>query len=514
MPSSSAAAAERPLADLVRAHAEARPDANAYLWSSTRMSWAEYDASGTAIAERLAGEGIVPGDRVLVWLPDGGGVHAAFLGCERAGAVAVGVGWRAGVRELAALTAKTRPRHCITARDTPLGPATGALADLSLPILELLDLDGSPRPAEGPAAAALGQIGVDDLWLLNSTSGTTGLPKCVQQHQRRWMFFHDRARAFAELGPSDRIMSVVPAPFGFGLWTSHFTPTLLGVPCSVQPRFDARAAAEAIVRDGITVLCAVSSQFVMILEAAEDLDLSGLRILFTGGERLPVDRCRAFEASTGCTVLNFYGSNETGMLSGTRLGDPLELRISTGGRCIPEMDVRLYDDAGRRRPGDIGVGLPACRGPACSHGYYDDDAANAELFTEDGWMRMGDFVEIDALGWLRVIGRAADFIVRGGKNLSAGAIEEEVSTHPAVAEVAAVAVPNERLGEIVGVCVALRPGKALDLAGLKRHLGDRGVTKEWWPERLAVLEAMPRSSGGKIAKGALRDRIAELFPEA
>ena len=292
------------------------------------------------------------------------------------------------------------------------------------------------------------------------------------------------------------------------------TPTLLGAPCTVQARFDAREAARAIAAQRITILCAVSSQFVMILDAAEGLDLTSLRVLFTGGERLPLERSREFEAKTGCTVLNFYGSNETGTLSGTRVGDPLEKRISTGGRIIDDMQVRLYDDKGERIEGDVGVGIPACRGPATSPGYYGDEAANDELFTEDGWMLMGDYVEIDEDGWLRVIGRSADFIVRGGKNISAPAVEEEVTGHPNVLQAAALPVPDERLGEIVGVCVQLRPGTTLTLDDLRAHLTERGVSKEWWPERLTVVDAFPTSSGGKIAKGELRERVGELFAGA
>ena len=98
----------------------------------------------------------------------------------------------------------------------------------------------SPRPSAGPTATPDGAIDASDLWLINSTSGTTGLPKCVMQTQNRWRFFHQLAVEFGELGREpERFMSVVPAPFGFGLWTAHVTPTLLGAPCTVQPRFDA-----------------------------------------------------------------------------------------------------------------------------------------------------------------------------------------------------------------------------------------------------------------------------------
>ena len=500
------------------------------------ITWAEYDIVADRYASRL--HSLARGSRVLVWVPDSAQVHAAYLGCERAGMVAVGVGWRAGRRELEHLVRATGARTAILPFDTPAGPAAEVAAGLDLDawyvIEDDVDIDGDDAPARGAeigtaarAGAVTGidghagggaerpaaqPIGPDELWFVNSTSGTTGLPKCVMQTFNRWHYFHTKAVAFGRLGPNEVWMSVVPSPFGFGLWTAHVTPVLLGVPCHVQARFDAAAAARTIERERVTVLCATSSQFVMILDAADGRDLTSLRVLFTGGEAISPSRAREFERVTGCTVLNFYGSNETGMLSGTRVGDPLEQRVTTGGQVVPEMQVRLYDDSGRRRiDGDRGEGRPACRGPALSPGYLDDPAANAQLFTDDGWMLMGDRVRIDADGWLTVIGRTADLIIRGGKNLSAPAIEDEVAAHPAVRLAAAVPVPDRRLGEKVGVFVELRADtEPLDLDGLRAHLDARGVGREWWPEYLWVLDSLPRSSGGKVAKGELRARAAEI----
>ena len=157
-----------------------------------------------------------------------------------------------------------------------------------------------------------------------------------------------------------------------------------------------------------------------------------------------------------------------------------------------------------------GRGVPAGKGPTLCLGYWDDDDANAELFTADGWMRMGDLATIDDDGYLTVAGRASDFIVRGGKNISAAQVEDEVSTHPAVALCAAVATPDATFGERVCVFVELVPSVALDLEALQTHLAARGVGKELWPERLVVLPELPRSSGGKVAKGDLRTAAARL----
>ena len=120
---------------------------------------------------------------------------------------------------------------------------------------------------------------------------------------------------------------------------------------------------------------------------------------------------------------------------------------------------------------------------------------------------MGDFVEIDSQGWLKVTGRVSDFIIRGGKNISAVAIEREVELHPKVALVAVVPKPNKKLGETAAAYVQLHVGQSLSLEELQNFLSDQGVSIEWWPETLNVLKKLPLSSGGKVAKGELKELI-------
>jgi acyl-CoA synthetase len=143
-----------------------------------------------------------------------------------------------------------------------------------------------------------------------------------------------------------------------------------------------------------------------------------------------------------------------------------------------------------------------------SGGYYGDEAANAKLIRDDGWMMLGDIVRIDDEGYLRVIGRTGDFIIRGGKNISGPGVEQEVSRHPAVAVAAAVSMPDEVYGERVCVYAELRPGASLNLESLAADLASRGVSKEMWPERLIVVAELPRGSSGKVAKQQLREDIA------
>jgi acyl-CoA synthetase len=460
------------LSDVVARNAAANADGVAFVEAASgcTLSWREYDESAQRMAATLAAN-YAPGERIALQMPDGPDLHAVMLACERAGIVAVGIGARAGPREVEHLVERTAARVLLT--EPPLA--------------------GTSAPSRTIAA--------DELWFLNSTSGTTGLPKVVMHNQARWFAFHEFADRVAHFTPTDVFSSALPTPFGFGLWTAHFTPAIVGAPCVLYERFTPEAVCEAIERYRITVLAAVSTQFVMMLnsDASRAFDLSSLRILYTGGEMVPYERAREFEERTGAQVLQFYGSNETGALSCTTPEDPPEKRLRTAGRVIPEMQVRLeaLDAEGR--------GIPIGKGPTLCLGYWDDPAANAELFTPDGWMRMGDFATIDADGYLTVAGRTSDVIIRGGKNISAAQVEEECGTHPAISVCAAVAMPDPTFGERVCVFAELVAGEqAPTLDDLGAHLADRGVGKELWPERLVVLHELPRSSGGKVAKGELR----------
>ncbi|MDL4814326.1 class I adenylate-forming enzyme family protein [Actinomadura opuntiae] len=502
------------VADHVRRQAVRRPAGAAHITVAGTLSWSGYEEHSTRLARHLAGLGLAPGERVAALLPDGPAWHVTAVAAEKAGLVLVGAGARAGRRELRFLLERTGSKAMVTLHAHRGEPSADLVAALRADgvdlvhhvVVDRLGLPDDPRDGDLTARA----LGPDDLAIINSTSGTTGLPKCVSHTQNRWFYFHELARRAGALTPEDVFLGAVPSPFGFGLWSAHFSPAVLGVPTVLMERFDAHAALDLIERHRVTVLHCVTTQFIMLLNAQEEKgrDLGSLRCMFTGGEAVPYERAARFEEATGAKVLQFYGSNETGALSRTTLDDPREVRLRTAGHVIPEMRVRLFDPAdGSDITGSGRPGQPGCKGPAASPGYYDDPEADRALFTPDGWMLMADIVEIDAAGRLRVVGRQSDLIIRGGKNISAAAVEAEVGTHPAVALAAAVAMPDQVFGERVCVYAELRPGAALDLDGLTGHLTERGVSREWHPERLVVLNRLPRSSGGKVAKSELRADI-------
>jgi len=503
----------RALADVVDGWASTRPDAIAYFADAARMTWREYAQRSDGLARKLVDLGLARGERVAVLLADGPGVHAAWIGVEKAGLVTVGIGPRAGEMELLHLLRRSGARALVTRgehRDVDLEAAVATLRREGAPLAHHVVVEGELESFDDAAAPVerSRRLAPDEVFLLNSTSGTTGLPKCVVHDQSRWHHFHELAVEAGALHGADVFCSAIPAPFGFGVWTSHVTPALLGAPTVVLPRFSPEALLAAIERHRVTVLAAVTTQFVMLLESPDfdRRELSSLRALFTGGEAVPRARSLDFERRTGAAVLQFYGSNETGALSRTTLADTQERRLGTAGRTIASMSVRLFDEDGRDVTAS-GRGQPGCRGPLLSRGYHDDPKANEGLYTPDGWMLTGDVVEIDADGWLRVVGRRSDFIIRGGKNVSAAAVEEGVCTHPDVALAAAVAMPDPVFGERVCVYAVLRAGRSVSLDALVAHLRARGVSPESWPERLVVVPELPRASGGKIAKQELREDI-------
>lgn len=519
----------RSLTDFVRENAHRAPEGPAYVSRDARLTWSEYDTVSSQIALGLIRLGVQPGERIAVQLPDRPITHVIYLALEKAGAVLVGIGIRSGEREAEHVLRTTGARMLLTPatyREADYGGVFGRLQQ-RLPLLRqhiVLAEDETDTYSTtvarlirenivddaGAAVIEERRLGPNDLFMINSTSGTTGVPKCVMHTQNRWYSFTRWAVDAASLTSDDVFMSLVPAPFGFGLWTAHVTPTQLGVPTVIAERPSAALVLELLQRERVTVLACVSTSFIQILNepTLDQFDLSALKAMFTGGEAVPYQRSLEFERRTGAAVLQFYGSNESGALSYTRLADPPERRLRSAGRVIPEMQVRLFDTEGSEVPdAPVRVGQPACKGPSICPGYLDDPAADQKLFTPDGWLMVGDVVRVDEQGYLSVVGRVADIIIRGGANISAVKVEEEILAHPAVAHAAVVGMPDAVLGERICAYVVPKPNCSISLAELVAFIEDRGNSKYLLPERLITVTELPISTGGKVHKSELRSDI-------
>jgi acyl-CoA synthetase len=510
------------VAGMVSRNAAREPDGIAFIAPDATLTWLEYDELSLRLAGAFVEAGLRPGDLIAVLLTGGALVHVAYLAAQKAGLVTVGLGPRSSDTEIGhllrltgAATVLTRPFH----RGRPahdIDPEPRIVAELDGTRLSMA-VDRAavtlPDPARARELTGGRGLGPDDLFFLNSTSGTTGLPKCVQQTMNVRKYFAGLAAEAARFGPDEVFASLVPAPYGFGLWSAHFAPARYGYPTVLTGEFEVAEALRLIEAHRVTVLAAVTSQFVMMLNSPEMArrELSSLRILFTGGEKVPAHRAAEFEDRTGCAVLQFYGSNEAGPISVTRRDDDRDHRLGTAGKVIPGQRVRLFDAQGQDITASGGPGQCAARGPGITPGYHGGGVANRQLLRSDGWMLLGDVVTIDADGYLRVAGRTADFIIRGGYNISAAVVEEAVGRHPRVAQVAVVGVPDDLLGERVCAFVSTTDGAPLDVADLRTHLAVHDVSKQNWPERVATLDVLPLGNGGKVDKVRLRAEAVTRF---
>ncbi|MDI9914222.1 class I adenylate-forming enzyme family protein [Rhodococcus sp. IEGM 1379] len=511
------------ISEVVRHRAANTPDVVAFVTADRSCTWRDYDLTADRIAAALACIESVGGSGVAIYLPDTMAVHAALCGAYRAGRVAAGIGFRSGTREIAHLMIKADCRVLITTATVRGRSCYDVVDDLQrsgAQVLSVIVVDDDGAVEWGAAdrtevrrrvnslesSDGTGVFTTSDTTLLNSTSGTTGLPKVVAHNEKKWIEFARLAMVGARITDVDVFCSAVPAPFGFGLWSAHFLPTLLGARTVVLEKFDVEVMIDLIERERVTVLCCVSTQFKMLLrsERVRTADLSSLRVLYTGGEAVPYSEALAFEERTGAKVLQFYGSNEAGAVSQTTLDDDHETRLKTCGHVIESMNVRILSDNDNGSESEPRRGQPAVHGPLESLGYWQDEDANAELYTADGWMLLGDIVDIDVAGRIRVVGRIADLIIRGGKNISAVDVEDLICAHPSVRAVSVVGVLDDVFGERVCAVVVTESGVELSMAMLSEWMRAQGITTEYIPEYVVLVDDLPTGPGGKVAKSEVR----------
>jgi acyl-CoA synthetase len=342
----------------------------------------------------------------------------------------------------------------------------------------------------------------DDLAMLVYTSGTTADPKGVM---------HSSKTILAELAAQEASRADIANETVLTPWPpGHVAGALsllrflaYGVPIVAMDHWNAAKAAELIDRHRVTTSSGTPFHLSGIVEAADagGHDLSSLRNYIVGAAPVPstlVERC----LSQQLAVYHCYGSSEHPTVTSGTADDPLVKQLHTEGRAIGACEMRFVDDDGN----DVGEGVDGeicTRGPELFIGYFDD-ALNAAAFLPGGWYRTGDIGRLDADGYLLITDRKKDIIIRGGENISSKEVEGVLLRHPAVADVAVVAAPDERMGEVVRACVVLRAGETLTLEEVQAHFAAAGIAKQKTPERLTVLGALPRNASGKVLKHVLR----------
>ncbi|MGZ4242284.1 MAG: AMP-binding protein [Actinomycetota bacterium] len=437
-------------------------------------------------------------------------VHHAAV---RAGCVSnpLNMTWRE--RELQSVLAEVRPQVLVVTDSwrgfETLEFALQMQADLTIPAVVLVR--GIPRPGvwgfehllKVPAASAARRpLAADEPCVLLYTSGTTSAPKGVMHTSRGLLCEMDSFPGLHALTPDDRYLGGSPVAHIAGLVYGIMTPFSLGTSTVFLDRWDPARALEAIERDRATFQTGPPTFLQTLAAKSGGTDLRSFRLFSTGGASIPTEAARAAAARLGCVLKRAYGSTELPTLTATTLDDDERARCETDGRAVGGAELRIVSPDGH----DLAAGEEGeiwGRAPEMFVGYRDailDETA----FADGGWFKTGDLGVVDADGLLRVTGRLKDVIIRGGENISAPELEGLLATHPAIADVAIVGVPDPRLGERVCAAVVVRPGETLTLADVVEYLRARRISTYKLPERLEIVPAIPKTASGKVAKAQLK----------
>ncbi|MFF1395875.1 long-chain fatty acid--CoA ligase [Streptomyces sp. NPDC058287] len=468
------------------------------------LDYRALDERSARLASWLTDQGIAPGDRVVIMLPNIPHFAVAYYGVLRTGAVVVPMNPLLKSGEIGYSAGDCGARAILTWGASE-AEASVAAEELGIPCTDVTaDAFATALDAAEPAAGIVERAD-DDTAVILYTSGTTGRPKGA-------LLTHGNLRSNTEtvsrllgITHADTVFGGLPFFHVFGQTCGLNAAVLTGACVTLLPRFDPAAALRVLVRDRVTVMEGVPTMFVALLAAAEAAGGAGVdtvRVAATGGSAMPVDVLHRFETAFGCPVVEGYGLSETapvvtlGGVDGVR-------KPGSIGTPIEGVEVRLIDDEGK----DVvegSVGEIAVRGPNVMSGYWNRPEANAASFT-DGWFRTGDLARRDEDGHYFIVDRKKDLIIRGGYNVYPREIEEVLYTHPSVAEAAVIGVPHELHGEEISAVVALRPGAAATPEELCAYVKER-VAPYKYPRTVRLVDTLPKGPTGKILKRAIPDR--------
>lgn len=354
-----------------------------------------------------------------------------------------------------------------------------------------------------------------DDFLMLPTAGTSGEPKLVLRSHEAWLAMAEgRVEGVADLrlGSGDVLLSLPTLAQGVGYITGVLVPLLLpGLGVYFATGAGPATVLELLARERIAAVVGVPAQLAALMDAPEwpQRRLGALRVALTGGAAFPEAARRRWEHETGVPLLIAYGASDVDLVSSTAVSDPPERRFTSVGRPLTRVDVRIVADDGRPLPrGEVGE--VAVRGPGRISAFYGDEAKTRAIAPPGAYAPLGDLGVLDGDGYLRIVGRKKDIVVRGGQNVSASEVEALLERHPLIREAAVVAVPDERLGESVFAYVVLDGDVAPPTRGeLASFLRDLGTARYKIPDRVATIASLPLTAAGKVDKRLLQRSAAD-----
>ena len=510
------------IGDSLRRAARRWPDREAMVYAhqaaiaDTRLTYGALDTLTDRLAAALLADGYQPGERVAIWGPN----HPAWIVLEyalaKAGLVIVALNPLYKALELRHALADSRAVglfHADTAGGGPMRDIVDAVR-AELPALRAVhDFTGDVEALlqRGGDAGALPDVDPAGLFMIQYTSGTTGVPKAALLPHAGVATIAARSYQSWQFGPGDRVCHGFPM-FHVG-GSANSTPGSLIVGATTLPIyiFKAREALDILEQERCTGFIGVPTMLAAMMEDPSfgARDLSALRRIVVGGAPVPSPFLRRCEAAFGVEMLNGYGQTEScGVMTSVRSGDDEHHKTETSGVALPGVNLKVVGADGAILPcGETGE--LCVRGPGMMMG-YGDPQASARAFDAEGWLRTGDLATMDAEGYVRIVGRLKEMIIRGGENLYPAEIERHLIDHPDVAEAAVIGIPDPKYGE--EVCAVLRPRSPDHVAPevIRAWCQDR-LSRWKVPRHVVWVEAMPTTPSGKIRKHELKDRIIGLL---
>ena len=494
-------------ASILARRVAAHPDRVAIVDRGRRITYAELEARIGRVAAGLGALGIGRGDVVTIQLPNWAEFAYVFFALERLGAVANQIGPDFRNREVDYILRFSESRAFVCPQTFKGFDYVKMIGELrpNLPDLAAVCVLGGGGPgtvaletlleSAAPTPAGAGQS-ANDVMRMAFTSGTTGNPKGVIHSHNTTL---PTCRTLnADMGVTEDEVFLVYLPLGLNWGYLTLIQTVMaGARAVLLDRFSAKSALELIERERVTFIPTAPASIIAMLNepGLGRVDLRSLRVVITGGASCPIETIREFRARMHGHLIELYGMLETGFHTYTRLSDDPEAVTGTVGRVASGLGLRLNAES------EI-----EADGPSVHLGYHKNPAANAELFTADGWFRTGDLGQLDAAGNLRIVGRLKEMINRGGKKFFPREIEEILYTHPKILHCAVIGIPDPRLGEKNCLCLVPRAGQEVGLEEMTDFLKD-GVAMYKLPEQLEIFDELPFTPTGKIQRHVLVGQV-------
>ena len=511
----------------------------AFVEDDQRWSYVEYRDRIHAAARAFIARGIVPGDRVAVWAPNLASWAVAALGAHCVGAVLVSINTRFKGQEAIDLLARSSARMLFTVTDfldtdyvallNQAAGGSGQQAKLLPNLDEVVVIKGTVPDGSTPwkdfvvagatvddsvRAERSAAVSGDDLCHIMFTSGTTGAPKgAMLQHEaicRAFLSWSD----IIGLEEGDRYLVVNPFFHAFGLNSGVLACLMKGVTLVPHPVFDVPSVMRRIAEERITMLPGPPTIYQSILSHpdVDSIDLSSLRLAVTGAASIPVQMIHDMHNRLGFEkVVTGYGLTEaSGIATMCRHDDDPGIIAKTSGRAIADIEVRVVAPDGTEcppgTPGEVTV-----RGYNVMVGYLDAPEQTAEAIDTDGWLHTGDIGVMDANGYLDITDRLKDMFINGGFNVYPAEVEQLMLTHQAIAQVAVVGVPDERLGEVGTAFVVTASGATANSDEISAWCRD-AMANYKVPRQIVIVDNLPMNASGKVLKFQLRERASAPRP--